>query len=203
MSKIALNVIGISSSQTQSGGYALILSEQDGLRRLPIIIGVYEAQSIAIFIERMRPPRPLTHDLFKTFALAHQIIVKEVIISKFQEGVFYAEIHSLDAQGNVVVTDARSSDAVALAIRFDCPIYTTEDVLTQTGIRMDIDPEEEPEEESDNIGAEILGSAGADLRSRSLEDLDAMLAEAVSSEHYELASQIRDEINRRKSADDV
>jgi len=199
MSKIALNVVGISSSQTQSGGYALILAEQDGVRRLPIIIGVYEAQSIAIFIERMRPPRPLTHDLFKTFALAHHIIVKEVIISKIQEGVFYAEIHSIDAQGNIVVTDARSSDAVALALRFDCPIFTTEDVLSQTGIRMDIDPEEEPEEEAPSLQEEISGSEGADLSSRSLDDLEVMLDEAVSSEHYELASKIRDEINRRKS----
>ena len=202
MSKVALNVIGVSSSQTQSGGYALILSEEDGKRRLPVIIGVYEAQSIAIFLERMRPPRPLTHDLFKTFALAHQIVVKEVIISKFQEGVFFAEIHSIDAQGNIVVTDARTSDAVALAIRFNCPIYTTEEILVQTGITIDPEKEEESDTETEGSVEEAEPEKGHDLRSLALSELETMLEEAVAAENYELASKIRDEINRRINPDD-
>ncbi len=202
MSKVALNVIGVSSSQTQSGGYALILSEEDGKRRLPVIIGVYEAQSIAIFLERMRPPRPLTHDLFKTFALAHQIVVKEVIISKFQEGVFFAEIHSIDAQGNIVVTDARTSDAVALAIRFNCPIYTTEEILVQTGITIDPEKEEESDTETEGSVEGPEPEKGHDLRSLALSELETMLEEAVAAENYELASKIRDEINRRINPDD-
>lgn len=201
MSKIELNVVGISSSQTQSGGYALILAEREGTRRLPIIIGVYEAQSIAIFIENMKPPRPLTHDLFKTFALEHQIIVKEVVISKFQEGIFFAEIHSIDAQGNEVITDARTSDAVAIALRFNCPIYTTEQVISQTGINFE--PETEDEEEEIQEEAEPMKTGHADdLKKQSPEDLKAMLDDAISSEHYELASKIRDEINRREKQDD-
>ncbi len=197
MSKIELNVVGISSSQTQSGGYALILAEREGTRRLPIIIGVYEAQSIAIYIENMKPPRPLTHDLFKTFAIEHQIIVKEVLISKFQEGIFYAEIHSIDAQGNEVVTDARTSDAVAIALRFNCPIYTTEQVISQTGIQFEPEAEDE-ENEIGELTEPNKTDHTDDLQDLSHEDLKTMLDEAISSENYELASKIRDEINRRK-----
>jgi uncharacterized protein len=201
MSKIALNVVGISSSQTQSGGYALILAENEGQRRLPIIIGVFEAQSIAIYIERMKPPRPLTHDLFKTFALAHQIIIKEVVINRFHEGVFYAEIHSIDAQGNILVTDARTSDAVALALRFNCSIYTTEEVLSATGITMDSETEDEDAPVQDQSPEEPGDAEAVPLSKRSVKELELLLDEAVAAENYELASQIRDEINKRESGE--
>lgn len=202
MEKIELNVIGISSSQTQAGAYALILSEKDGKRRLPIIIGSFEAQAIAIELEKMKPQRPLTHDLFRSFALAHQIIVKDVMITKFMEGIFFAEIHSLDINGNEVATDARTSDAIALALRFNCPVYTNEDVLSKTGIY--IDPQEqEPieEEKSSKNEPNIETNPFRDLKDYSVDALKSMLQDAVNGENYELASRIRDEINSRKKND--
>jgi uncharacterized protein len=195
MTRIELDVFGISSSQTQTGAYALILSERHGNRRMPIIIGAYEAQAIAIELEKMRPQRPLTHDLFRTFALAHRIRIKEVLISKFQEGIFFAEIYSEDAEGQEVVIDARTSDAVAIALRFDCPVYTVEEVISQTGIHMEPDPEDMDEGDIGEEDREISGKTLSDYDSNTLK---AMLDEAVKGENYELASQIRDEINRRK-----
>jgi uncharacterized protein len=201
MTRIELDVVGISSSQTQTGAYALILAERLGHRRLPIIIGAFEAQAIVIELEKMRPQRPLTHDLFRTFAMAHQIMIREVLISKFQEGIFYAEIYSVDTNGDEVVIDARTSDAVAIALRFNCPVYTVEEVMTQAGITMDPDPEEEEDEDGD-----ITGDTG-EPKTKSLADYDTdalkvMLEDAVKGENYELASQIRDEINRRKQQHD-
>jgi uncharacterized protein len=197
MTKIELIIKGISSSQTQSGGYGLILEEASGTRRLPIIIGVYEAQSIAIQLEQMKPQRPLTHDLFKSFALSHGIVVKEVFINKFQEGIFYAEIHSVDAAGTQVVTDSRTSDAIAIALRFNCPVYTTPLVMSQTGVEIEPDLEEE----DDAIGFDQPDPERG-LHQYTVEELNTMLDDAVASEQYELASQIRDEIIRRKPLHD-
>lgn len=201
MEKIALDIVGISSSQTQMGAYALILAERSGSRRLPIIIGAYEAQAIAIELEKMKPQRPLTHDLFRSFALSHQIIVKEIVINKFQEGVFFAEIYSIDPNGNEVVTDSRTSDAIAIALRFDCSVYTYESVLSQTGIVIEPEPEEEEDEEEVSFHETPVEQLH-DLQDYDLEKLKSMLEEAVNKEHYELASKIRDEINRRKSQHD-
>jgi len=199
MARIELDVVGISSSQTQTGAYALILAERYGNRRMPIIIGAYEAQAIAIELEKMRPQRPLTHDLFRTFALAHQISIREVLISKFQEGIFYAEIYSVDGEGQEVVIDARTSDAVAIALRFGCPVYTVEEVINQTGITMDADPESIEDEDTFGEPGETTPKGLTDYDT---DTLKSMLEEAVKGENYELASQIRDEINRRKPQHD-
>lgn len=197
MAKIVMKVLGISGSQTQSGGYALILKEQDGPRRLPIVIGISEAQSIAIHLEGMIPPRPITHDLFKTFALVHRIIVREVVITKFYEGVFYAEIHTIDHEGSEAVIDARTSDAVALAIRFDCPVYASEQVLEIAGIN--VDPEAEDES---SVGHSDSDDDEGRLSTLTVQELEEMLESAVAAENYELASRIRDEINLRKAEAD-
>lgn len=199
MEKIALDIVGISSSQTQMGAYALILAERNGNRRLPIIIGAYEAQAIAIQLEKMKPQRPLTHDLFKSFAISHGVTVREIIINKFQEGIFFAEIHSVDSGGNNIIIDSRTSDAIAIALRFDCPVYTNETVMSQTGIVLEVDPEAMEEGETQPV-AEQEEKKG--LHDHDIDKLKAMLEEAVSKENYELASQIRDEINRRKSQHD-
>lgn len=199
MEKIALDIVGISSSQTQMGAYALILAERNGNRRLPIIIGAYEAQSIAIQLEKMKPQRPLTHDLFKSFAISHGVTVREIIINKFQEGIFFAEIHSVDSGGNNIIIDSRTSDAIAIALRFDCPVYTNETVMSQTGIVLEVDPEVEEDGEAQPMTEQEEDKG---LQYQEIDKLKAMLEEAVSKENYELASQIRDEINRRKSQHD-
>lgn len=191
MDKKKLDIIGISSSQTQSGAYALILSESGGRRRLPIIIGGFEAQAIAIELEKMQPQRPLTHDLFKNFALSHGIDIKEVIINKFSEGIFYAQLVTFDGNEERTI-DARTSDAVALAIRFKCPIYTFEEVLSVTGIIME-EEDEEQEFEPEN-------DKGTELEIYNLSELQEMLDEAVENEEYERASKIRDEMSKRKEA---
>ncbi|MDZ7741268.1 MAG: bifunctional nuclease family protein [Bacteroidota bacterium] len=136
MDKIKLEIIGMSYSQSQSGAYALIMGEKQGKRRLPIIIGGFEAQSIAIELEKMKPSRPLTHDLFKNFADHYKVGIKEVVINKFQEGVFFAKL-VCEQNGTVSEIDSRTSDAVALAIRFNCPIYTYEKIMSEAGVVMD------------------------------------------------------------------
>ncbi len=196
MVKIELDIIGISSSQTQTGAYALIMAERNGNRRLPIIIGAYEAQAIAIELEKMKPQRPLTHDLFKSFTLSHGVVVKEVVINKFSEGIFFAEIISVDGKGKTYKTDSRTSDAIAIALRFNCPIYAAEAVLNQAGII--IEPETEEEEGNPQYTEEHPQPSG-NLTEYNTDQLKSMLEEAVKGENYELASQIRDEINRRKS----
>lgn len=196
MEKIELKVITVSASQSQSGTYALILDEKTGNRRIPIIIGPYEAQAIVIELENMKPQRPLTHDLFKTFSISHGITISEVIIHNFANGVFYAELYTQDSDGNVVVIDARTSDAVAIALRFRCPIYTNESVLSQAGVLLNPDPELEEEDLSEAMDEEPQPGKMEDI---DLEKLRQMLEEAVGKEHYELASKIRDEINRRKN----
>lgn len=190
MNKLQLKIIGMSYSQSQSGAYALILGEVEGERRLPIIIGGFEAQAIAIELEKMKPTRPLTHDLFRNFARTFGVEIREVVINKFHEGVFYAKLVSWDGKREVEI-DSRTSDAVAIALRFNCPIYTYENILSEAGIIMD----------DDSPG--IRGSKAetttkdAEYSTYSIGELEELLSKAVEKEEYERASQIRDEINRR------
>jgi len=195
MHRVKLNILGLSVSQTQSGAYALLLAEEHGERRLPIIIGPVEAQAIAIQLEGLKPPRPLTHDLIKNIAVAFDITLLEVIIHKLEEGVFYSEL-LCELNGKEVRIDSRTSDAVALALRFHCPVYTTEEILRKAGIVLEVN-EEHPvrpaarEEETKSTGKTAYAKY-------SLSDLEAALDEAVQNEDYEKASLIRDEIKRRK-----
>jgi hypothetical protein len=192
MNKIRLDIIGMSYSQSQSGAYALILGERDGNRRLPIIIGGFEAQSIAIELEKIRTPRPLTHDLFFNFAKTFGITITEVQITRFHEGIFYATL-LCDSGLTIHEIDSRTSDAVALSIRFHCPIYTTEEIMSQAGILFD--DEDQPAENTDDLSADDSPST---FRSLSLAELEAELQQAVEDEDYEKASLIRDEIRKRK-----
>ncbi len=202
MNKVKLNVLGISYSQTQTGAYALVLAEEDGRRRIPIIVGGFEAQAIAIQLEGLKPPRPLTHDLFLSFARTFNIELLEVTVYKLEEGVFYSKLTCDDGQ-RIIEIDARTSDAIALALRFKCPIYTTEDILRKAGIILDFDKESvvstgnEPVQASKNLSVQH-SSILDELKNSSLLELKEMLEEAIKSEDYEKASLIRDEIKRRK-----
>lgn len=205
MEKIKLNVLGISYSQTQSGAYALVLSEEEGNRRIPIIVGGFEAQAIAIELEGLTPPRPLTHDLFKKFSDSYGIRLLEVNIHKLDEGVFFANI-LCDNGDHQITLDARTSDAIALALRFQCPIYTTEEIVEKAGIVLDFekgtgmehsDENSAPEEILEQAEKSVKRTIYPGLSENSMEELKALLAEAVANEDYEKASEIRDEINRR------
>jgi len=193
MEKIRLEVVGMSYSQSQSGAYALILVESGGKRRLPIIIGGFEAQAIAIELEKMKPSRPLTHDLFRSFAQAYHVNIKEVVINKFQEGVFFARL-VCDRGGESCEIDSRTSDAVALALRFNCPIYTYPAIMDAAAISVD----DEVIEEMNEIPPDDEENTRSSLFLYTLEELQEMLDKAISQEEYEEASMIRDEINRRK-----
>ncbi|GHA26239.1 hypothetical protein GCM10007103_04480 [Salinimicrobium marinum] len=206
MSLVRLNIKGISYSQTQNGAYALILSEVDGERKLPIVIGAFEAQSIAIALEKeIRPPRPLTHDLFKNFSDRFEIVVKQVIIHKLVDGVFYS---SLICERDKIeeIIDARTSDAIALALRFNAPIFTYKNILDKAGIYLkgDMKNEEEEQEKESIIADELFSdeieikSSDTDYKKLSLSELNSMLDKAVKSEDYEKAARIRDEISKRK-----
>lgn len=192
MKKIQLEIKGMTYSQSQSNAYALILGEANGNRRLPIIIGAFEAHAIAIELEKIKPARPLTHDLFKSFATTFNILVREVIINKFQKGVFHAELICFDGDREKAI-DSRTSDAIALAIRFDCPIYTYESILTEAGVIVDDENEETAEE-----AEKEKEKSGNDLRQYNLSELKVMLQQAVEAEEYEKASRIRDEMKTRK-----
>jgi hypothetical protein len=198
MKKVKLNILGLSYSQTQTGAYALVLSEAEGNRRIPIIIGAVEAQAIAIQLEGLKPPRPLTHDLFLNVALAFDIEIVEVFIHKLEEGIFYAEI-VCEQNSNRIRVDSRTSDAIALALRFECPIFTTEDIIEKAGIIMEFD---ENGEVSDDVeDGEMIKKSSVrhiDYSEYSSEELNEMLGAAISDEDYEKASEIRDEINKRK-----
>ena len=205
MSLVRLNIKGISYSQTQNGAYALILNELDGERKLPIVIGAFEAQSIAIALEKeIRPPRPLTHDLFKNFADRFDIVVKQVIIHKLVDGVFYS---SLICERDKIeeIIDARTSDAIALALRFDAPIFTYKNILDKAGIYLKVNPKKEEEDElqdsilvDDLIANELEPNAPREnYKGKTLEELHNLLEEAVSNEDYETAAHIRDEISKR------
>jgi len=207
MSLVRLNIKGISYSQTQNGAYALILSEVDGDRKLPIVIGAFEAQSIAIALEKeIMPPRPLTHDLFKSFADRFEIVVKQVIIHKLLDGVFYSSI-ICERDGIEEIIDARTSDAIALALRFNSPIFTYKNILDNAGISTESEPEKkEVSKKADAVIEELI--TGGDKESvkptkinyskNSLKSLIKMLDEAVANEDYEKAVGIRDEISKRQ-----
>lgn len=203
MNLIKLTIKGISYSQTQSGAYALVLSEIEGTRTLPIIIGAFEAQSIAIALEKeIRPPRPLTHDLFKTFADRFQVNVKQVIIHKLVDGVFFSSL-ICERDGHEEVIDTRTSDAIALAVRFQAPIFTYENILDKAGIYLKLDEElevdenayEEDEDEFEIELEEVVSDN--DFATLSVRELNEQLNDAVENEDYELAAKIRDEISKR------
>ncbi|HOO85742.1 MAG TPA: bifunctional nuclease family protein [Prolixibacteraceae bacterium] len=192
MHKVKLNVLGLSISQTQTGAYALVLSEENGDRRIPIIIGPVEAQSIAIQLEGLHPPRPLTHDLFKNIANAFGIDLVEVVIYKLEEGIFYSEL-ICEQDGNRIAVDSRTSDAVALALRFRCPIYTTEEIIQKAGIVIEVSDRNSADQANDEGMSE-----SESYNYNTIEELEQMLKDAVKDENYELASELRDEITRRK-----
>lgn len=195
MQKIRLNILGLSVSQTQSGAYALVLAEENGERRIPIIIGPVEAQAIAIQLEGLKPPRPLTHDLVKNIALAFDIALIEVTIYKLEEGIFYSEL-LCEMGGKEVRIDSRTSDAVALALRFRCPIYTSEEILKKAGIVLKQDEEGSPVRSMfDDEYEEPTISSYAQY---SADELQELLDDAIQNEDYEKASIIRDELNKRK-----
>jgi bifunctional DNase/RNase len=202
MKKLKLDIVGLSYSQTQSGAYALVLGEAKGKRRLPIIIGGFEAQAIAIELEKMTPSRPLTHDLFKSFADAFTITVKEVIIYNLVEGIFFAKLICDNGEKEVEI-DTRTSDAIAIAVRFQCPIFTYEFILSSAGIILeDENATGETTVESTMEEPELAEKAEeeTDIRKKSTEELKELLKKALDDEQYERASQIRDEINNRKKS---
>jgi bifunctional DNase/RNase len=206
MSLVKLTIKGISYSQTQNGAYALILNEVDGERKLPIVIGAFEAQAIAIALEKeIKPPRPLTHDLFKNFADRFDIVVKQVIIHKLVDGVFYSSI-ICERDKIEEIIDARTSDAIALALRFNAPIFTYKNILEKAGIFLKSNPKEDDEESQDldnmlssteNFSMEESNTSGSTYKHHSISELNELLDAAVLEEDYEKAAKIRDEISKR------
>jgi len=197
MQKIRLEISGIAYSQTQSGSYVLTLSEAAGKRKLPIVIGGFEAQAIAVELEKMIPNRPLTHDLIKSFCITYDVIIKEVLIYKFVEGVFYSKL-ICEKDGAISEIDSRTSDAIAVGVRFNSPIFTLSNVLEEAGITSDQEDAFESdsiyEEEEDVFKEEPELSS---LVNDSIQDLEKQLQEALENENYELASKLRDEIKKR------
>jgi bifunctional DNase/RNase len=208
MSLVKLTIKGISYSQTQNGAYALILNEVDGERNLPIVIGAFEAQSIAIALEKeIKPPRPLTHDLFKSFADRFDIVVKQVIIHKLVDGVFFSSI-ICERDKIEEIVDARTSDAIALALRFNAPIFTYKNILDKAGIYLNMsNTEENPTGNDDGVLSEpeTFGNesepsvSGSNYSGFTLQQLYDKLDEAVQNEDYEKAAKIRDEISKKES----
>lgn len=193
MKKIELEIVALSHSITQTHSYAVVLGEVNGLRRLPIVIGGFEAQAIAVALERMSPSRPLTHDLMKNFMLAFNVELHEVVINDLQEGIFYSKLVCSSANDTVEI-DSRTSDALALAVRFGCPIYTFDNILDQAGILM----EDDGKKKKASAAVTSESGSGEDLKSLSLEELDALLNEVLDQEDYIRAIAIRDEIKSRK-----
>ena len=194
MKKIRLKILGLSYSQDQSGAYALVLAETDGNRRIPIIIGAVEAQAIAINLEGLKPPRPLTHDLFTTVLSTFGIQITEVFIHAFEEGLFYAEMKLSGEKGNFNI-DSMTSDAIFFYLSCNCDIYTTEEVMSQTGILIDFDDKAEEEALEDELDEHSV------YDEFTLDELNEMLEKAVQDEEYEKASVIRDEISKRGDPD--
>ncbi|MDA9276906.1 bifunctional nuclease family protein [Flavobacteriaceae bacterium] len=206
MSLVRLNIKGISYSQTQNGAYALILSEVEGNRKLPIVIGAFEAQSIAIALEKeIMPPRPLTHDLFKNFSDRFAIVITQVIIHKLVDGVFYSSI-ICEREGVEEIVDARTSDAIALALRFKAPIFTHKDILDSAGIFLKTGGEKEEKQELEDVvlddflqneDSQTEHNSSQDYKINTLKELYQLLDQAVKNEDYENAAKIRDEISKR------
>ena len=198
MNLIELLINGISYSQTQNGAYALILSEIEGERKLPIVIGTNEAQSIAIAIEKeIKPPRPLTHDLFKNFCLRFDIKIKKVIIHKLIDGVFYSSV-ICKRDGIEEIIDSRSSDAIALAIRFEAPIYTYENILEKAGVVIKLEKEIDEKSLLKELFSEEKSEVeNSELKVKTTKELEELLKIAVQNENYESAAKIRDEISNR------
>jgi hypothetical protein len=203
MSKVELIVLGLSASESNPNTYALILSDEKSKKRIPIIIGSAEAQAIAIELEKLRPPRPLTHDLFKNVALAFGIGLSEVQIYKLEEGVFHSKL-LLEKDSESTTIDSRTSDAIALALRFNCPIFTTPEIIEKAGVIIKFDNKKDKTEEEE-IDFEPLADEEEEnddtrppLQSKTIAELERMLKDAVLNEEYELASRIKEELNRRK-----
>lgn len=215
--KVKLRVQGLTNSQIQSGAYALILAEETGMRRIPIIVGIAEAQSIAIALEQIKPPRPLTHDLFVSFARSYDIALREVFIYKFEDGVFYSEL-IFDREGTSVILDSRTSDAIAIALRVGCDIYTSEEIIKECGVIIEEDMEAEEEEDElqedydpflpnpkpepepeDMNEAELKTWLGMQDREELLERLN----EAIAHEKYEFAKIYKDELRRREESGNI
>lgn len=194
MKKLELEIIALSHSITQTNSYAVVLGEVNGLRRLPIVIGGFEAQSIAVALERMKPTRPLTHDLMKNFMLAFSIDLHEVIISDLQEGIFYSKL-LCSTETDTVEIDSRTSDAIALAVRFGCPIYIYENIFEIAGVNK-IEGSEVPTHSNGSTSSEKIGYE--DLKGLGIEELNNLLNKVLEQEDYIKAIAIRDEINTRK-----
>lgn len=198
MKKIELRIVALSHSVSQSNNYAVVLGEMVGLRRIPIVIGSFEAQAIAVAMEKMTPNRPLTHDLFKQTLEAFKVEIKEIIINNLLDGIFYARL-ICEREGEIIELDSRTSDAIALAVRFQCPIYTYEFILDTAGVELDESTQTDIEEESDDEMEEKPGkSKQSALSTYSLESLQNMLLQVLEEENYEKAATIRDEIDKRK-----
>jgi uncharacterized protein len=200
--KIRLEILGLSSSQSQSGSFALVLGETTGNRRLPIIIGMFEAQAIAIEIEKIVPNRPMTHDLFKSFGHSFNFVIKEIIISDLKEGVFFAKI-VCNNDDKAVEIDARPSDAIAIGLRFNAPIFTYENIMADAGIVLSDESEEEPEapaarkKKKPEEKASTEKTSEKSLKDYSFDKLQQLLKDAIDKEDYERAAKIRDELNKR------
>ncbi len=202
MRKIQLDIVALSHSVSQSHNYAVVLGEQDGSRRLPIVIGAFEAQAIAVAMERMTPNRPLTHDLFKNALDTFGIDLKEVIINDLLDGIFYAKLVCL-RRGEIIEIDSRTSDALAMAVRFGCPVFTYEFILESAGVILDDSAEGSDEESKGPVVIEKSGESQkkqGPLSSYSIDALKSMLDEVLAEENYEKAARIRDEINRRSES---
>lgn len=196
MEKIRLDIVALSHSVTQSHNYAVVLGEEDGQRRLPIVIGGFEAQAIAVALENMSPNRPLTHDLFRNAMGAFDITLKEIVINNLIDGIFYAQL-VCERDGETLEIDSRTSDALAMAVRFDCPIYTYEFIMDSAGVILEDDEVEQGDGKEAKKPKERKKKTLAD---RSKDDLEEMLSRAIESEDYEKAAKIRDEMNRRETS---
>jgi bifunctional DNase/RNase len=194
---VELEILGLSSNHSQSGSFTLVMGEVDGLRRLPIVIGMFEAQAIAIEIEKIIPNRPMTHDLFKSFADSFQFEIEKIVISEMKEGVFYAKIHSKSEMALVEI-DSRPSDAIAIAVRFGAGIFCSEKVLSEAGIEFsEEDKKEEAKKPSKSVASKGAAPKESLLKDFSLDKLNSLLDKAILDEDYEKAARIRDEINKR------
>jgi bifunctional DNase/RNase len=198
MKKIELRIVALSHSVSQSNNYAVVLGEMIGLRRIPIVIGSFEAQAIAVAMEKMTPNRPLTHDLFKQTLEAFKVEIKEIIINNLLDGIFYARL-ICEREGEIIELDSRTSDAIALAVRFQCPIFTYEFILDTAGVELDESTQTEIEEENDDeMEEKPCKDKQSTLSTYSLESLQNMLLQVLEEENYEKAATIRDEIDKRK-----